>query len=359
MVTTVYNMIRDFLLPYAAHYRGRGWLVDALARPDDTYAECGPAFDRAWKIDWSRHPSELRDISVKLRALRAIVEQERYDLVHVHTPIAGLLTRFALRRLRASGAPRVIYTAHGFHFQPSGSRARNGAYLIAEKVAGRWTDELVVINAADEAAARQHRLVPAERLVRMPGIGIDTEHFDPGRVLPEDIARVRAELGLGAADHLVLMIAEFTTNKRHADAVRALARVGRRDVHLAIAGRDGPALAPTRRLIASLGLDDRVHVLGFRPDVPSLIRASTTTLLLSERDCPAASSSRSALAHLSSGRGSAESLTCSPTAAGSSSRSAMSRALPTPSGGMSRIPTRHGPPGSAAGAPWGPMTFAV
>ncbi|HTE63268.1 MAG TPA: glycosyltransferase, partial [Solirubrobacteraceae bacterium] len=91
MVTTVYNMIRDFLLPYAAHYRGRGWLVDALAQPDDTYAQCTPAFDRAWEIDWSRHPSELRDLSGKLRALRTIVERERYDLVHVHTPIAGLV----------------------------------------------------------------------------------------------------------------------------------------------------------------------------------------------------------------------------------------------------------------------------
>jgi glycosyltransferase involved in cell wall biosynthesis len=284
VVATVYNMIYDFLLPFALHYRGRGWRVDALAQPDDTLAECARAFDRTWEIGWSRHPSELRDIGGQLRALREIVARERYDLVHVHTPIAGLMTRIALRSLRGDGGLRVLYTAHGLHFHSTGSRLSNAAYLTAEKLAGRWTDYLVVINAADEAAARRHTLVPADRLVRMPGIGIDTDSFNPDRVSAEEVARVRSELRLDSDDQLVLMIAEFTANKRHADAVRAFAGVGRRDVHLAIAGRDGPTLAATRRLVARLGLEGRVHFLGFRRDILVFLRAATATLLLSGRE---------------------------------------------------------------------------
>ncbi len=80
------------------------------------------------------------------------------------------------------------------------------------------------------------------------------------------------------------MIAEFTANKRHADAVRAFAGVGSSDVHLAIAGRDGPTLAATRRLVSRLGLAARVHFLGFRRDVPVLLRAATATLLPSARE---------------------------------------------------------------------------
>ena len=34
IVTTVYNMIRDFLLPYAGHYREKGWRVDTFSCPD-------------------------------------------------------------------------------------------------------------------------------------------------------------------------------------------------------------------------------------------------------------------------------------------------------------------------------------
>jgi len=55
-------------------------------------------------------------------------------------------------------------------------------------------------------------------------------------------------------------------------------------VHLAIAGREGPALEPTRRLVAERGLSEQVHILGFRPDVPALIRGSVATILVSERE---------------------------------------------------------------------------
>ncbi len=284
VVTTVYNMIRDFLLPFAVHYRERGWQVDALAQSDPTYGECAAAFDNAWTIEWSRNPLELRNPFEHVRALRAIVERERYDIVHFHTPIAGFVGRAALRRTRARGGPVVIYTAHGFHFHPDRSRVGNAPFAAAEKIAARWTDYLVVINDADEQAARRYGLVAHDRLVRMPGIGIDTERFQPERVLPHDVARIRDELGLGPEARLVLVVAEFTLNKRHADAVRAFARVTGVDAHLALAGRKGPALEATQRLVAELGLGGRVHFLGFRTDITALIRAATVTVLLSARE---------------------------------------------------------------------------
>jgi glycosyltransferase involved in cell wall biosynthesis len=284
MVATVCNMLRDFLLPLAGHLRERGWRVDALARADDTLDECARGFDAVWDIGWTRSPSELRGVREQLRTVRRVVERGRYDLVHVHTPIAGLLARAALRGGHAAERPQVIYTAHGFHFQPGGAPLSNAAYLAAEKLAGRWTDYLVVLNRADEAAARRFRLVPPDQLLRSPGIGIDPERYSAEQVPAADVARVRAELGLCPSDALLLMVAEFTENKRHRDAVHALERLGRDDVHLAIAGRAGPALPGTRRLVADLSLGDRVHLLGFRDDIPALVRASAATVLLSERE---------------------------------------------------------------------------
>jgi glycosyltransferase involved in cell wall biosynthesis len=277
-------MIRDFLLPYAEHYRRRGWRVDALAQTDSTYDECAPSFDRAWTIEWSRNPRELRNPFEHVRALRDIARRERYDIVHFHTPIAGFLGRAALRRFRSRHDTVVIYTAHGFHFHPDRSRLGNAPFVLAERMAGRWTDYLVVINEADEQAARRYALVPPDRLVHMPGIGIDTQRFRPEAVSAQSIADVRNELGLGPGTRLVLVVAEFTANKRHADAVRAFARIQGVDAHLALAGRPGPALASTRRLVTDLRLDDRAHFLGHRNDIPALIRASTATVLLSARE---------------------------------------------------------------------------
>ena len=47
--------------------------------------------------------------------LKALVAQEKYDLVHCHTPLAAMCTRLACRKARKTGT-KVVYTAHGFHF---------------------------------------------------------------------------------------------------------------------------------------------------------------------------------------------------------------------------------------------------
>lgn len=284
IVATVDNFLRDFLLPFARHYRELGWRVDALAARDETFSECAPAFDRIWDIDWARDPRRLLRLPGQLRRVREIVTQHGYDIVHVHTPIAALVTRMALRRRQPDDTPRVIYTAHGFHFSDSRMTLAGGAFLGAERLAGRWTDELIVLNDADQRAAARWRLVAPERVHLMPGIGLEIGNYRADQVRGADVDRVRRELSLASGDALFLMIAEFTTNKRHQDAILALRRLGRPDVHLAIAGRDGPALEPTMQLIADQGVGEHVHVLGFRNDIPALIRASVATLLVSARE---------------------------------------------------------------------------
>jgi glycosyltransferase involved in cell wall biosynthesis len=284
IVTTVYNMIRDFLLPYADHYRAKGWQVDALAQQDSTFDTCAPAFDHAWTIEWSRHPLKLRNPFEHLRTVREIAARERYDIVHFHTPIAGFVGRAALRATRSREGTIIVYTAHGFHFHSNRGRIANAPFSLAERVAARWTDYLVVINDEDERSASRLAMVPPDRLVNMPGIGIDTARFQPDSVSVADVARVRQELGLGPNHQLVLSVAEFTRNKRHEDVVRAFAQISDMSSRLALAGREGPALQATRRLVSELGLDARVHFLGFRDDIPALVRTSTATVLLSARE---------------------------------------------------------------------------
>jgi len=283
VVTTMDDMLRDFLLPYARHFRSRGWQVDALARRDWTYDECAEAFDHVYEADWSRNPLALRAVLRNPRMIRELVEREGYEIVHTHTPIAGFITRFALRDLRRQGKVKVLYTAHGFHFYKGGSPLKNVVFLAIEKLAGRWTDFLIVINGEDERATRRYRIVSPDRLRVMPGIGMDLARYDPGTVSGEEVMRVRAELGLVPADTLFLMIAEYTPNKNHRHAVRALARLGRPDVHLALAGQGGEMDA-VRCLACELGVAERVHFLGYRRDIPALVRAARAVLLVSARE---------------------------------------------------------------------------
>ena len=283
MVATIPDALRAFLLPHVRHLRARGWNVDGAALGVSRDSECIQAFDNLWDVSWSRNPLDPRNFLEAPQRIREIAIRGAYDLVHVHTPVASLVTRYALRRLRMTGRPRVIYTAHGFHFYRGGSMVRNQVFRSVERLAGLWTDYLVVLNQEDHEAAVRYRLVPPGRLIRMPGIGVDTATYNPEAVSETDVASVRRELGLSREQPAFLMIAEFNPGKRHRDALHAFARLKERAAILLFAG-SGRLMPAMERLATALKIRDRVRFLGYRRDIPTLIRASIATVLPSERE---------------------------------------------------------------------------
>jgi glycosyltransferase involved in cell wall biosynthesis len=280
VAATIPTTLRSFLLPFVRHFRTQGWRVDGMAAGISGCPTCRGAFDRVWDVGWSRNPTDINNFVGAPETVRDVVAIGNYDLVHVHTPVAAFVVRYALRR-RGSTRPKVVYTAHGFHFHPGGTRLRNAVYIGLERLAGRWTDRLVVINKADRRACERHQI--SRDVVEMPGIGVDTVAYAPSSVTSRDIEAVRGELKLRPSDVLFTCVAYFDRDKRHVDAVSALARIGRRDAHLAFAGI-GPELEPTRALASRLGVGPQVHFIGYRSDVPTLIRSSRAMVLPSVRE---------------------------------------------------------------------------
>jgi glycosyltransferase involved in cell wall biosynthesis len=216
------------------------------------------------------------------RIRRLVVEQE-YDLVHVHTPVAAFVTRFALDRFRHEGDLQVLYTAHGLHFHPLGGFIGNKIFELLERRAAKWTDFMVVINREDLSAVKSKRLIRQEQLRFMPGIGIERSHYSHSSVSESDLNRLYRELGIDAATPVLLMVAEFVEHKRHADAIRAFSKIHHPCAKLVLAG-SGPLLESMKRLSARLGTADRVHFLGQRADVAVLMKASRALVLPSSRE---------------------------------------------------------------------------
>ena len=276
-------MFRDFLNPFGPRFRGVGWRVDAMARGMTDSIDSMGLFDNIFDIGWSRNPIGIENFFQAPLNFRYRVAEAGYDLVHVHTPIPAFVSRCSLAPLAKGRRPRLIYTAHGFHFHSEGSVWKNHLFLGLEKLAGRWTDRLIVINKEDQRAAEAHGLVAKNRIVYMPGIGIQRGDYDRNS-LPADAAElVRKELGIDRAAPVILMLAEFTPGKRHFDALRAFASMKNRAAHLLLAG-EGPLMNEVRQLASQLGVENRVHLLGFRRDVPVLLKASTMSILPSERE---------------------------------------------------------------------------
>jgi len=273
--------LKAFLFPFADHFRRLGWRVDAMANGIVGEAECLSHFDAVWDVQWSRNPLDPSNFRYAPSTVRGITRKVKYDIVHVHTPVAGLVCRYALRH---HDSPVKICTAHGFHFHEQGQKAKNALFLALERCAGRWTDMLVVINRSDEAAAKKYRLVPPSRLVYMPGIGVDTQgKYHVGAVAPQDVFAFRRSIGAEAHHPVVLMLAEFIPRKRHIDALHAWKRLDWPNAHLVFAG-SGPTESAMRELTGRLGLQAQVHFLGMRSDVPTLVRAAQAVLLCSDQE---------------------------------------------------------------------------
>ncbi len=280
-VSTVASFLEAFLLPYARHFSAMGWRVDAVANGAPTNPSCTAAFGSVFDVEWTRNPLDARNLTTASDRLKQIVTEGRYDIVHVHTPVAAFVTRLALR---SRSAPAVIYTAHGLHFHQRGTAARNAIFLAMELLAGRWTDYLIVINKPDLQVARRWRMVEPDRVLYMPGIGVDVQSsYAPERVSDADVHRVRAEQGVADDAPVFLKVAEFIPRKRHSDALNAFAALRRAHSHLLLAGT-GPLVSDVERQADRLGIRRRVHFLGQRTDVPVLMKCAKAVLLCSDQE---------------------------------------------------------------------------
>jgi glycosyltransferase involved in cell wall biosynthesis len=283
MVTTLPCTLNSFLLPFAAHFRSQGWQVDAMSCGISSDPKCQQGFDRVWDVEWSRNPLDPRNLLKTPGKIREIVLREKYNIIHVHTPVAAFVTRYALKDLRHQLNCKIIYTAHGFHFFKGGNSLKNTAFINLEKSAGKWTDYLVTINHEDKSAALEYGLVAPNHTYYMPGIGVDLKYYNRDRVSDSAVADVRQKLGIKQDAPLLLSVAEFTKRKHHVDAIEAFAKLARKDVHFALAG-SGPLMDKMKQLATELGVIDRIHFLGNRSDVPVLMKAACANILVSEQE---------------------------------------------------------------------------
>lgn len=216
-------------------------------------------------LPFARSPFSGENLGV-YRQLKKLLEQERFDLIHCHTPTASMLTRIAAVKSRRQGS-RVMYTCHGFHFHNAAPKKNWLLYYPVERFLSRFCDDLVTINQEDYRRAKTFH---CKNVRYIPGVGVDVEAI---RALEVDVAEKRRAIGVPEEALLMISAGELIPRKNHAVILRAMAMLGREDLYYAIAGK-GPLLEELRQLSRELGIADRVRFLGFRTDVFELYRAA-------------------------------------------------------------------------------------
>jgi glycosyltransferase EpsD len=257
-------------------FQEQGWEVHAAAGGS---AEL-PYVDRRFELPIRRSPLKPDNLRA-FRELKAIVTEHRYELIHCHTPMGGVLARLAARAGRRSGT-KVVYTAHGFHFCKGAPLANWLLYYPIEKLLARHTDCLITINKEDYALAIKRRF-QAGRIEHVHGVGVDTERFRP--LDEERKQRERASFGYSAQQFLMFYAAEFNKNKNQQMLIRSLALI-KDDVpeaKLLLAG-EGPLRESCRELTKQLGVEGMVDFLGYRSDLERIVPMCDTAVASSLRE---------------------------------------------------------------------------
>jgi glycosyltransferase involved in cell wall biosynthesis len=247
------------LLSVAGLDRAR-YRVDLAAGPGEHEARARAAADRVRII-----PSlgrALRPLSDVRAAIALCWLVGRYDVVHTHTAKAGVLGRLAARARRV---PMVVHTIHAFPVNDRMSRLERWLLLAVERLAAGCADRIIAVCQTNAEEALALGIAEAGQL-RVVASGVPVAAIRAGVG-----ARVRAEIGIPADAPVVGTVTRFMEQKAPLDFVAAGHRVvaANQDAHVLVVG-DGPTRAQVE---TAVGGQPRIHLLGYRADVPDLLAA--------------------------------------------------------------------------------------
>lgn len=265
VATVVKTHINTFHLPFFKMFKENGWEVHVAAKNDFVDEPCIiPNCDRHFDIEFERFPFSKQNLTA-YNQLKHIIQENHYDIIHCHTPVAGVLSRLATR---SSKNTTVIYTAHGFHFYKGAPLLNWLVYYPVERFCAKFTDKLITINQEDYKRAKNWSLRNNGKVYYIPGVGVDLEKFNIKFI---DKKAKRKELGIAENEKIILSVGELIKRKNHEVIIRSLSKLKDKNFVYIICGR-GPLLEQLKELAVQLGLEKKVKLLGFRKDIAEICK---------------------------------------------------------------------------------------
>ena len=278
-VTTVSSTINAFLVPHIKYLLNQGYKVDVATNiTDEVNIDLINMGVRVFEVDFKRTPISPNNLKA-YKQIKKIQNKEKYDIVHVHTPVASFVTRCALRKEKNL---KMVYTCHGFHFYKGGSPINWMIFYPIEKISAKWTDRLITINTEDYKVAKKFKLRNNGQVSKMHGVGIEKEKY----VIENfDKSEYRKKLGINDDDFVILVLAELNKNKNHIQLIKAMNLLKDKYPNIkAIFAGTGPLEEEIKKQIKENELEDKISLLGWRNDVKELINSSDVVGLFSKRE---------------------------------------------------------------------------
>jgi glycosyltransferase involved in cell wall biosynthesis len=231
--------------------------------------------DRFYQV--SRLGRDIRPFQDALAfvALRKLLIRIKPTVVHTHSSKAGIIGRLAAW---AAGVPVVVHSIHGFGFTRYQHPLRRRLLIGAERLTARVTTRFFAVSEANRNEGIGHQLFAGSKCAVIRS-GIDREVIR-NTVVNTDMKK--RELGFDPAQPLIGMVAPMKPQKAPLDFIRvaAIVRVSYPDLGVVLVG-DGELRPAVEAEIDRQKLRDHVKLLGWRHDVPEILRCLNVFILTS------------------------------------------------------------------------------
>jgi glycosyltransferase involved in cell wall biosynthesis len=204
-----------------------------------------------------------------LRHLRKLLRAERPDVVQTwmyHADLVGSVIA------KSAGMRNIVWGIRHSDLVSSGTSRSTIAVARLCAWLSRWLPRNIICCAQKAADVHATFGYDARRIHVVPN-GYDLERFQPDL---DARTAVRAELGLAQNEQVIGFVARYDPLKDHGNLLQALALLkewGQAPTCLLIGTEMDEANDALSSLIARLGLNDRIHLLGQRNDIPAVMNA--------------------------------------------------------------------------------------
>jgi glycosyltransferase involved in cell wall biosynthesis len=247
----VYDLIESLHHEYEIHLivGSLGWLADKSR-------ELGVSVYHLTTL--TRSVNMLLDI-LAVKEFINLIKQIKPDIIHAHSGKPGVIARLA----GAICKTPVIFTAHGWGFDPNAPKLRSNTAFVIEKLLNPLAAKIICVCESDRQLAIKLKVVDSDRVV----------------TIHNGIRNVDALLSTPAANPpQIIMVARFNKQQKDQYTFMKAIKILNEEIKVLFLGT-GPDWEEAKNIAQDLDILSKVSFLGDRLDVDALLAESQIFVL--------------------------------------------------------------------------------
>lgn len=276
--------VDKFLTPLIDGMTAEGWEVTTICSDGKLVNNLRERGYSIYTIPIARSMNPIKAITSIIH-LFFFFKKSKFDIIHVHTPVASLLARIAAKY---SCTSYMIYTAHGFYFHDNMKFVIKHFFIKLEKIAGRLTNLLFCQSHEDSTDAAKYGIMDRKNIITI-GNGVDISKYD-SNLFHQHFNSIRTELHIPLEAKVIGIVARMVKEKGYNEFLNSAISLSKnhKDVYFLLIGgkldSDHDKGVDEMLEIAKMKLGNRLIDLGLRNDVARLISIMDIFCLPSYRE---------------------------------------------------------------------------